>query len=833
MSYRLCSAAWKGQLQLVRCLVEEEGLDPGKCVELIGRSPLHSSSRGGHLQVVKYLIEEKNCEPNCQDREGITSLHLACGWGHLEIVKYLIQAVHCDANAVDKYGSTPLHYASRWGHVEVVKYLLVKCKINPNCVDNDGQTPLDLAVHHSMVAIELVKAGAKAATKPLEPPVKIFIVGNPSVGKSSLTAALQYDISGLKTAMASITGPHLVPDVEQKTAGIVPYQFTSRRYGSVTFYDCAGQQEYYASHAALLQNSCASSSPLFIIVVNLCESKKDIREKIVYWISFLANHFTSSATKPHVIIIGSHSDVVKSKGDNPKAKVNMDFLQAFPVASDFNISNFITMDCRQSNSRDIVSLAESIKRSCETLRKQVDTSYSLHHLLTYLLDTFRATVAISLHQVLSSASVSSDVPTAARNTENLQSSCSKLHEAGHIIYIKDPDMTKSWIILDQATIISEVSRVIFSPENLHSNATGVVPASRLAKLFPQYNPEMLVQLLSYLEFCHEIQSLKVQAPCKLTPNERYLFFPALVSTTAPTCIWESTSQFPLVCGWMLQCSEAEHFFTSQFLQVLLLRIAFSFALAVDSVSNLVGSGDILVLQRKCSIWKNGIFWGSRRGVEALVEIRYPPQNKEVVVMLRCWSGKEVECANLRSNIIQMVLRAKEEVCPRVLTKEFLLHPSQARDYKLKSPTVDNLISIREVSMAIIEGAPGVVALNGTSVDMKCLLFFEPYADIDADILKLLFSGEAKVVSDKFLYGVADRIYHKKDLFALMLKVSHSQVTERIRQAPPGRCEEFVCVLQCWRGDSGTFQSLRETLDQFSVFAGRNPLVSMLDLWFLN
>ena len=87
------------------------------------------------------------------------------------------------------------------------------------------------------------------------------------------------------------------------------------------------------------------------------------------------------------------------------------------------------------------------------------------------------------------------------------------------------------------------------------------------------------------------------------------------------------------------------------------------------------------------------------------------------------------------------------------------------------------------------------------------------------------SVEKRVVSDRFIYSIAECISYKKDVFFDMLKPSRAQLEEKIRESPQGQCQEFVCVLQCWRGDSGTYQSLREKLDQFSVFAGRNPLTS--------
>ena len=826
-------SAADGHLQVVRYLIEERHCDP-KCVDKGGRTPLHRSAGGGHSQVVRYLIEERHCDPDIKG--GWTPLHYSAYGDHLQVVSYLIEEQHCDPMCVDKDGWTPLHYAtSRLGCMKVVKYLLVVHHCDPNCKTKRGSTPLNLAVDNPAVARELIKAGAKSTSKPPQPPVKIFIVGNPSAGKSSLTKALQTETSALGAALASITGPRLVSDVEQKTAGIVPCQFTSRKYGHVTFYDFAGQQEYYASHAALLQNSISSSAPLFIIVVNLCDSEEDIKQKLVYWISFLANQCTSVTTKPHVIIVGSHKDVVRSRGEDPRAKVNMEFLQASHVSSGFHISKFIPMDCRQSNSRGVAKLADAMKESCDDLRKQFAVVHHLHQLFTFLLEKFSGVSAVRFDQVLKTirASLKTNATWLAfSQADDLNSDLCELNDRGHIMYLK------GWIILDQAALLSEVNGVLFAPEDFKqhcnlANATGVVPVSRLAQKFPLHNLDMLVQFLSHLEFCLEIHDREVlQLLCPeehLPPTENtsecFLFFSGLVSLKAPSGVWETNPQFAQLCGWMLQCCEAGQFLTSQFIQVLLLRIAFSCALAPDTP----GSSDLPVLLRKCFIWKNGIYWGSRKGVEALVEIRDPPQNKEVVVMLRCLSGQEVECARLRSTIIQMVLGAKKKLCPKVPTKEFLLHPSQVREYPLKSPAEQDLISIREVSRAVVEGDRGVVSSNigRMYVDLKELLLVEPYANLKADIFRQLFIGDTKVVSDRFLYEVAELIYYKKDLFIDMLKLSRAQLADKIRQALGGDIEEFVCVLQCWRGDSGTYQSLRETLDQFSVFAGRNPLVSCM------
>ena len=810
-----------GHMEIVKCLIETGHCDPN-CKDKNARTPLHYATDGGHMEIVKCLIETGHCDPNCKDKNARTPLHCATDGGHTEIVKCLIETGHCDPNYKEKDGIPPLHRAVLHGHKELVKYLLHEGRCNPNCKSKLGFTPSDLAFGDPGMIRELVKAGANAITKPPQPPVKVFIVGNASTGKSSLTKALQTKTSALGAVLASITGPRLVSDVEEKTAGIVPCQFISKKYGHVTFYDFAGQQEYYASHAALLQNSISSSAPLIIIVVNLCDSEEDIKQKLVYWISFLENQCTSVATKPHVIIVGSHSDVVRSRGEDPRAKVNMEFLQAAHESRNFHISKFIPMDCRQSNSRDIMKLSKQMKETCDTLRKQYGAVYHLHLLFTFLLEKFLGVPAVKFEKVLKAIQETYHKLLTVTSSD-LHSDLCELNDLGYIIYLKG---SERWIVLDQATLLSQAQGVLFAPADFKqhhnlSNATGVVPVSRITELFSPLDTDMLVQVLCYLEFCCEIHDYNIlqlinqdHSPQIESTNERYLFFSGLVRIEAPTGIWETNPQFPHLCGWLLQCCEAGQFLTSQFLQVLLLRLAFSCAMAPDIPSNLP------FLQRKCSIWKNGIYWGSRKGVEALVEIRDPPNNTEVVVMLRCRSDQEVECARLCSTIIQMVLKAKEKFCLKIPTNEFLLHHSQV-NYPFNSPAEQDLFGIRGVSRAVLGGELCVVGSTGNTTELEDVLLFEPYHCLGEENIRELFDEQdpafSKVVSDSFLYRLAKFTHKRANQFVKIFINSCEAV---------GSSPSMEQVLRQWRDNSqGTRKCLRVTLDQFSVFAGRNLMVS--------
>ena len=64
------------------------------------------------------------------------------------------------------------------------------------------------------------------------------------------------------------------------------------------------------------------------------------------------------------------------------------------------------------------------------------------------------------------------------------------NDRGHITFLKGGE---KWILLDQASLLSDVNGVLFAPEGFKqycnlASATGVVPVSRLAQRFPKLDP---------------------------------------------------------------------------------------------------------------------------------------------------------------------------------------------------------------------------------------------------------------------------------------------------------------------------------------------------------
>ena len=321
----MCSMS-RDKQRLIDYLLTECQCDPN-CLDSKGRMPIQLTSDLGIMKtfidngaqmttdVVFELISLHNidyrlCEllklstmkgtllwnPNDLNSDGYTALHLACKADSFVIVTYLLSVAHCDPNIKGGIeGYTALHLACKAEKTIIVKHLLTEGHCDPNIKSNSNKVPLQLTTNSEIIK-DLIRHGAKTSimyksyykkalgtNKPLQPPVKVFVVGNPLVGKSTLTAALKTEIG----IFARYFSSRKVSGVDEKTVGIVPHDLEGGHFGRVTLYDFAGHREFYSGHAALLQTAIESTPPIFLLVVNISEDDYKIIKNILYWISFL------------------------------------------------------------------------------------------------------------------------------------------------------------------------------------------------------------------------------------------------------------------------------------------------------------------------------------------------------------------------------------------------------------------------------------------------------------------------------------------------------------------------------------------------------------------
>ena len=754
-----------------------------------GDTPLHIAVREGKTPVISQLLSNKQCNLNVQNSEGDTPLHIiaktvdkvkrcelitddrcdmkilnnddltplltAIKHNNPSVATALLQNKKCDPTMCDPHGNTPLHLACIGGEthpemVELAKQLLISGDVDPSRVNNVGQTPIELTTNYQL--IQAISHFVKCKTKQsVQTYINMFIVGNPETGKSTLVKAICQEATSILWKIIP-KRVRRVKNVPPCTAGIIPTTFQSKKFGNTVLYDLAGQVEYYSSHAAVIQSTVISTPPAFVVVINLSKSEEEISRTLRYWRSFIDNHATRYSAPPQVILVGSHADVLKLIGG--KVQETMTDISAVlkTLPASFHFAGHVALDCRDPASRKLQDFCSLVNKSCTVLRQKADVDLRCHVLYAFLLDKFHGEVACRVTDV--ATSVKQNTQLLPQNSAYLIPLISTLSDKGLLLLVKGGESNGDWwVILQKQILLEEINGTIFAPNNFRQNKilswnTGVVPFLKLKNEFSEYNTDMVLEFLIHLEFCFKIEdheTLALLKPLKdeaanvedTSPDvsEAYYFFPALVSVENPVDVWELNDAMCCKCGWFYKCIQQDQFLTTQFLHVLILRLAFAFALQLDPGDCRENS---LFLRRKCSVWKHGIGWRNMLQIETVVEVGL--QHQSVVVIMCCPKGTESECVQLRSEVIHKVLEVKNEHCKVVRMCESFINPKDVT-YPLTGKFRE--YSLTGIARAIVEGKAD--ALDRTIKNplplQDLLLFDTSNTYTSTELLREIFSKE--------------------------------------------------------------------------------------------
>lgn len=619
---------------------------------------------------------------------------------------------------------------------------LLKAGVNPNNLTVQEERPLDIASSSECIRLLLAYGAnhskiyeacreylpSSGPRSPEEPSVKVFIVGDSGAGKSTLTESLKKkDIHGFSGFLARVQPV----SAERKTAGIVPHKIFSSKVGKLQVYDLAGDKEFHSSHDAIITTSLSgSSSAIFLLVVDLRPVPDNISRTLHYWLDFLSPKLSRNCPKPHLIILGSHFDqMLQSEFRTKMAQVTSVLKKARSCG--FEVKNTIVMNCLIAKSDAMTDLRRTLKASYKSLQPQATMTFRSHCFHILLVSLSEEKHAIQISTILESCKKQPhrDVHQLIPQTlDGLCTMCDELSDRSHILFFKNGTaLEKSWIIIDQAFLLSRVNGTVFaSKENEKyrelSTSTGVVPFSRIAAEFSDIDPTMVTQFLTHLQFCKEIKhnALEIIEPnTAFDPGERYFLFPNLVQDQVPVDIWVPDKRFSHYSGWRVDCSNPKEFFTSRFLQLLLLRISFRYALAPSPEE---ASIDHPAIQRRCKIWNSGISWETRNLTSALVEVA--DHNTRVTILVRCQEQRKEDMILLRSALVQEVLEIRNQVCPNVSMKEYIFHPQAATSYPVKA-TNDEIVYGSELALAMARCEPGVFNAAHEVVPVSEFLHYNP------------------------------------------------------------------------------------------------------------
>ena len=92
----LHSACNSGQLSIVTYYMDELQVVDCFCQDIKGLSPLDMAARHGAAYVVKYMVEEKHCAVKHDTERQYSAIHHAAYGGKVEIVRYFVGGRYCD-----------------------------------------------------------------------------------------------------------------------------------------------------------------------------------------------------------------------------------------------------------------------------------------------------------------------------------------------------------------------------------------------------------------------------------------------------------------------------------------------------------------------------------------------------------------------------------------------------------------------------------------------------------------------------------------------------------------------------------------------------------------
>ena len=628
---------------------------------------------------------------------------------------------------------------------------------------------------------------------PVESYSKVFFCGNTGAGKSSLAAVIMERAKKPPNYKFDTSDP--IP-VDLLTAGINAHTFSSHEVGNIVLYDLAGHEEYYSGHAAILENLMLSTPAVFVILSKMTNDLYTIKCDLYYWFNFIKNvSLQLSGSRPsQILVIGSRLDEM-TDGCEKISKVVDEVAKKADHSQEYG--GFLPMECHRLGGKGVEKFVSMLSYSCTAVLDRSDKISFYCHVQYSFLQLLRSKeniIAISLMKLCTILRERDD-PSLPSERSILLQFLTTLSDKGLILFIKNEDDAQSWVVIDRAALLTEVNGVLFAPKEIKhvhqdiASNTGIVSTSVLEKLFPKHDIHMLIGFLRSLQFCHVLESNTLQmfktnisASISL-PLDELLFFPSLIHAKPPTDI-----EIKNGLGWCLWCPDPNQFLSTRFLHLLLFSLSYIFCLPRHNKPGKIADSDpqILMLARRCDVWTNGIYWENDDEVEVIVEVTEHYRCITVVT-----SVNNIENSHkVFNDVVQAILMLKSKM-HSFECEEYLISPSDVG--KARSLLMDErtLYNIKDVARSVL--TKGIVKDDNSTKKVRVeeiMGVHDPFFCIAPSVTKALFSAESSLREDHLQHIVKRCSYYSSSPL------------------------------------SSSYMSVKERCSQLSMFAGRNPLVSI-------
>ena len=382
-------------------------------------------------EVLKLVKETKKVTlKSTTDNNGNTALHLACLTDRATVVTYLLKEIHVDVNAKNESDTVRIQLTKK---SEIIRELI-----------QHGANPVDLYNHCRKVLRE---------NKILQTAVKVCVLGDSNSGKSTLIASLNrgewLNLSQNTSTLKSSVG-----------SGVILHDFNSKFCGRGIVYDFVGDKLFHEKHSKLL-TGISSAPQVFVVVINLADTDRNIISNLQYWLKFIEYMPSSN----HTIVVGSNLDLCSDIDET------MSILrERVDVLSEVKCRDFISLNCHDHSSSNMNKLKRSLVRICNIARYPNALAFNAHCFQVYIVDQFKGHEVAKFYDILKKIEedekhVQENDPLFFLPQTKFQSRklCEELHYKSQVVFLQDQDphnIESSWIVIDKSPLVSNLLRII-------------------------------------------------------------------------------------------------------------------------------------------------------------------------------------------------------------------------------------------------------------------------------------------------------------------------------------------------------------------------------------
>eukprot|EP00298_Acanthocystis_sp_HF-20_P018085 c21893_g2_i1.p1 GENE.c21893_g2_i1~~c21893_g2_i1.p1 ORF type:complete len:968 (+),score=341.22 c21893_g2_i1:11-2914(+) len=519
---------------------------------------------------------------------------------------------------------------------------------------------------------------------------KLYFCGKEGSGKTTLRKSLQRSLFQRIFTTEQVQAD---PDkIDERTEGVEVESGKLRNGGEFSFWDFAGQSEYYITHEMFL----STIEGIFIVFCDLSKPQDQRFNDSWYWLKFIKTRFAPNKKnnqnnktdkdtndfKPFVVIVGSHRDrcidsteVLKIKSGAWKCAWGDSFIEEAKEHFEKYLciqDTFFVLNCQSSNSFVMDQLRHCLSHLHIIISSRSPKVPKLcEHSLSFI-PQIRRTYSTGIEKSVFINLLSKELHITFTDEISL-ALLRYLQYIGEIVWFEEIEQLKDLLFIDTNWLCQNVIGKALAPKSFHEHTLlaysndGIVKKSNIRKIFSsemnQDDNDVIIQLLQNLNLCF---------PKSQNENEK----------ESELCF-----MFPTLLG--LKNENANAFTTWNKLRSSLSsdNQCYGRRLVVNNKVDMFSAGFFPKLQVRCQklfgqyfeLWKNQIF-GNLKGIHTLIQLHEQEGSES---WLDVWIRSELEDTPKSLSLLEKIMDEIElnrmESCAGTETKVYVLSHSDLRN----------------------------------------------------------------------------------------------------------------------------------------------------------